>query len=162
MGRKYEVTGKAVVYTPDGAEIIDCEVRRSFNINGDENIFRFDKATKSKLGEKYLLIGGARTVSTDNNYAKPAYHPETIEYAYKYTQTKFFRLLLDLMRLAQWEPINCSNYMLHSKWFRDNRFATGQEPDIDFSVSVKEIDAQFYKKYEFSPAMIEYVEAHYS
>ena len=162
MSRKFEVTGKAVVYTEDGAKIIPCEVRRRFNINMDTNDFRFDIKTKKDLGENYLLIGGARTIPTDNIYAKPSFHPETVDYAYKFTQTKFFRLILDLMRLAQWHPIDNKNYMLHSEWFRDNRFMRGQQPDIDFSVSVADIDAQFFQKYEFSAQMIEFTEARYS
>lgn len=35
MARKFEATGKAVVYTHDGVEIVDAEVRRSFNVHCD-------------------------------------------------------------------------------------------------------------------------------
>ena len=153
---KREITGKAVIYTHDGAKIIDAEVRRQFNVYQDSNRYRFNFA------DDYVLVGGARTVETDNIYAKPAYHPETIDYAFKYASTKFFRLMLDLMRLAQWEPIHPSNYVMHGEWFTSNKFQIGKEPDIDFSVSLAEIDAQFYRKYEFTPAMIAFTEARYS
>ena len=162
MGYKYEVTGKAVVYTEEGAKILDSEVRRYFNANADYCEFRFDNKTKKELGEKYLLIGGARTVPTDNIYAQAAYQPERVEWAYKYTQTKFFRLMIDLMKLAQFAPINKANYMIYGSWFYNNSFVKGMEPDIDFTKSVKEIDAQFYRKHEFTPHMIEFVEARYS
>ena len=152
---KFEVTGKAVIYTKSGAKIVDSKVRRVFNSNADTNTFRV------KVKEPHILIGGARDVPTDNIYAKNAFHPETVDFAYKYAQTKFFRLTLDLMRLAQWEPIHPSNRPMNFNWFTTNRFPRGQEPDIDFTKSVAEIDAQLYRKYGFTKPMIDFVEARY-
>lgn len=152
---RFEVTGKAVIYTKGGAKIVDSEVRRYFNVGYDGNNY------STQIKEPYLLIGGARDVPTDNIYAKPAFHPETIGYAYKYAQTKFFRLMLDLMRLAQWEPIHPSNRPMNANWFQWNAFSAGQKPDIDFTKSVAEIDAQLYRKYGFTKPMIDFVEARY-
>ena len=156
MGRKFEVTGKAVIYTKAGAKIVDAEVRRKFNSNFDGNDF------KIKTDEEYLLIGGARTKPTDNIYAMNAYHPERVEAAFKYASTKFFRLILDLQRLAQWEPIHYANTPLNYQWFQYNVLPMGEKPDIDFTLSLPEIDAQLYRKYDFTPAMIKFVEERYS
>lgn len=156
MGRKFEVTGKAVIYTPNGVKVVDAEVRRWFNNQGDGNRFSI------KYNEPYVLIGGARDVPADNPYAKPAYHPETIEFAFKYASTKFFRLQLDLMRLAQWEPIHKHNYIMFGSWFTTNHFNCGGRPDIDFTKHVADIDRQFFRKFEFSQHMIDFVEARYS
>ena len=72
----------------------------------------------------------------------------TVDHAFKYTQTKFFQAVLDFMRLAQWNPIH-----------KDNCFAV--KPDIDFDKSVAEIDEQFFSKYDFTPAMIKFLEERY-
>lgn len=156
MGRKYEVTGKAVIYTKDGVKVVDSDVRRLFNINQDSCTF------KTKETGEYLLVGGARTVPTDNIYAKAAYNPERVDAVFKYASTKFFRLILDLQRLAQFEPIHRANCPMNYHWFSTNRLSAVEKPDIDFSVSVPEIDAQLYRKYDFTPAMIKFVEERYS
>lgn len=136
-----EVTGQAVVYTRDGVKIIDAEVRRIMNNHMDSITIRFN------LQEDYLLIGGARTVPTENIYAANAYEPERIRRAVQYGQTKFFRLMLDLMRLAQWEPIHKSNVPLEYKQFRDN------------CLNPRAFDDQsLYRRYGFTPAMIEFTE----
>ena len=83
----------------------------------------------------------------------------TVDHAFKYTQTKFFRAVLDFMRLAQWNPIHKDNYFLNGSWFKDNCFAV--KPDIDFDKSVAEIDEQFFSKYDFTPAMIKFLEERY-
>ena len=65
MGRIFEVTGKAVIYTADGVKVVDAQVRSYFNVNADYNHFTF------KHDEPYLLIGGARTfVGYQAEYAK--------------------------------------------------------------------------------------------
>lgn len=156
MGRKFEVTGKAVIYTQNGAKIVDAEVRREFNCNYDGCNF------KIKTDEDYLLIGGARTVPTDNIYAQNAYQPKRVDAAFKYASTKFFRLIIDLQRLAQWEPISRFNVPMNYQWFQHNHLPLDEVPDIDFTLSLPEIDAQFYRKYDFTPAMIEFTEARYS
>lgn len=156
MGRKYEVTGKAVIYTKDGVKVVDAEVRRKANAHGDWC------EPKTKVSEDYLLIGHARTVPTDDVFAKPAYNPARVEHAFKYASTKFFQLMLDLQRLAQWEPITRYNVPMNWDWFSDNVLTCGRKVDIDFSVSLPEIDAQLYRKYDFTPAMIKFTEERYS
>ena len=157
MGRKFEVTGKAVIFTEDGAKIIDAEVRRLFNAHCDSCDFKL-----RDVPENYLLIGGARTVPADNIYAKPAFKPERVQHAFKYASTKFFRLTIDLMCLAQWQPIHRHNVIMNYHWFRYNYFSRhDMPPDIDFNRSVAEIDAQLYRKYEFTSAMIAFTEARY-
>ena len=156
MGRKFEITGKAVIYTHDGAKIIDAEVRRQANAQYDGLIFRFN------FDQPYILIGGARDVPTDNPYAKDAFHPQTIDFAFKYASSKLFRLQLDLMRLAQWHPIHKHNYVMFADWFRTNHFNLVQRPDIDFSQPLPDIDRQFFRKFHFSQHMINFVEAIYS
>lgn len=144
MGRKLEVTGKAVIYTKDGVKVIDAEVRRQFNTHLDTCSFKF------KYDGDYLLIGGARTVPNDNPYAMPAYNPERVQRALKYANTKFFRQILDLMKLAQWQPIHPANLPLENWLYRDNR----SEPlPVD--------DKSLYERYGFSPAMIQFTEAHF-
>ena len=150
MGRKYEVTGQAVIYTAEGAKIIDCEVRRWANVHGDWNEFHFDNKFRKEYGEKYILIGGARTVPTDDIFAQPAYHPETIDRAYRYTQSKFFRLMLDLMRLAQWEPINKANVPLEKTLYIYNGV---KALPVD--------DASLFERYGFTQPMIDFAEARY-
>lgn len=56
MSRKFGVTGKAVIYTRDGAKIVDAEVRRIFNANYDGLDFKYT------FDEPHILIGGVRTI----------------------------------------------------------------------------------------------------
>ena len=150
MARKINVNGSVVIYTAEGAKVLDAEVRHIFNMHGEWYKFKFDVA------ENYLLIGGARTVPTDNIHAAKC-RPEAIQQAVNFTKTKFFRLILDLMRLAQFEPIHQDNFCLESDYFRHDDF----ESDIDFSKSVEDLDKQFYRKYGFTSAMIDFVERRY-
>lgn len=150
MGRKFEVTGKAVIYTKDGIKVVDAEVRRYFNAHQDSNEFKF------KYGEPYLLIGGARTVKTDNHYAMPAYHPETVDEAVAYGKTKFFRVILDLMRLAQWEPLHPANCCLFNERFMNNQFAHFDNTTLDVTS-----DDALFKHFGFTPHMIHFAEEHY-
>ena len=60
MARKINVNGSVVIYTAEGTKVLDAEVRHVFNMHGEWYKFKFDVA------ENYLLIGGARTVPTDN------------------------------------------------------------------------------------------------
>ena len=149
--RKIKPTGSVVIYTDEGTKILDAEVRHFFNVHAEWYEFKFDAP------EKYLLIGGARTVLTDNIHAAKV-RPEAIQQAVNFTKTKFFRLMLDLMRLAQFEPIDKRNYCFESGYFRHDEYKT----DINFSVSVEKLDAQFYRKYRFTPTMIKFVEEKYS
>lgn len=141
MARKLEITGKAVIYTHSGAKIVDAEVRRASNMHADWCTFKIN------YDGDYLLIGGARDVPTVNGYATPAYNPERINRAFQYANTKFFRQMLDLMRLAQWEPINKANIPLDSGQFKDNHI----EP-LPFD------DKSLYERYGWTPNMIAFAE----
>lgn len=152
MGRKFEITGKAVIYTEAGGQVVDCETRRYFNAHADGNDFRF-----KNLEGNYLLVGGARTVPSDNPYAAEP-RPELVEQALNYTRTKFFRLMLDLQRLAQFEPIHKANRVLEYQYWSENP----PKSDIDFSTSVADLDAQLYRKLGFTQEMIDFTEARYS
>ena len=61
MGRKFEITGKAVIYTKDGVKVVDSEVRRYFDANASWCKFKY------KYDEPHMLIGGARTLTTATN-----------------------------------------------------------------------------------------------
>ena len=155
MARKREITGKAVIYTSEGVKVVDAEVRRRFNIALDTCEFKFD------YDGEYLLIGGARTVSTDNIHAQAAYNPQRIQQAVNYGNCKFFKLMLDLMSLAQWEPINKANPPLDCESLRSNQVPITNSSGIEFDKQGAELDAQFYQKYDFTPAMVDFTEAHY-
>ena len=155
--------GKAVIYTDNGVEIVPAEIRRSFNVHGEMLIIR----PFIGKGTRYIIVGGAKTVEDEvgNIYAaKPM--PYIIERATKYAKTKFFRLILDLMKLAQFDTLAGSNGTEYC--FLGHYFSTLKNPrepiesDINFDVSIAEIDAQLYKKYQFTPAMINFVERRYS
>ena len=131
--------GKAVIFTKNGAQIIPCKIKRIRSAHNDMN------DPKIKFGSQYLLVGFA----TDDK-------PELIDAALKYTQTKFFRLMLQLERLAQFAPINTGNVIMFSQtWhYNGNPFKS----DIDWSVPVAELDAQLFKKFDFTPEMIQFTE----
>ena len=148
MGMKREITGKAVIYTADGVKVIDAEVRRYFNVHSDERRARFN------FEKDYLFIDCARTIPTDNIYAKPAFKPEVIRRAVNFAESKFFRFSLELMKLAQWQPVH--KYNTTFGWSRDNVFDTGGLKNIDYD---KDVDAQLFNFYEFTPAMIDFVES---
>ena len=148
-----EITGKAVIYTYDGVKVIDVEVRRKFNVCLDSVTARFN------YPDDYLLVGAARTVPTNSIYAKPAFNPDRINFAVNYAQSKFFRLSLDLMRLAQWNPINKANIILDYQVFQHN--GSDSMNNIDYSKRGFDLDCQLYKAYGFSQAMIDFTEELY-
>lgn len=150
-----EITGKAVIYTNEGVKVIDAEVRRKANAHADYCIAKF------RYPDDYLLVGAARTVPTDNIFAKPAFNPDRVQAAVNYAESKFFRLILDLMRLAQWNPINKANVVLNYQVFKHNFFYNSDKITVDFSKRGYELDCQLYKFYGFSQAMIDFVEARY-
>lgn len=165
MARKREITGQAVIYTESGTKIVDAEVRRYFNANGDWLTSKFD------TDEKYMLISQARTIPTDNKYAAVPC-PEAITAAEKYTRTKFFRLMMNLMRLAQFDPIKSFNVCIMRREFDnmsiDKKFPPKnkdryewQKIHFDWSADVDELDKQLYRKYGFTPEMIQFTEANY-
>lgn len=145
---KREITGKAVIYTADGVKVVNAEVRRYFNVYSDERRakFNFDK--------DYLLIDCARAVPTDNVCAKPAFKPEVITRAVNFAESKFFKFSLELMKLAQWQPIHKHNTTFG--WYKDSVFDNSGLKNIDYD---KDVDAQLFDFYEFTPAMIKFVES---
>lgn len=70
----------------------------------------------------------------------------------KYIHTKFARVLLGILKVTQgnkaetWAHVPLQDFSIDS--------------DIDWSVSVKEIDQQLYKKYGLSQREVDFVEAH--
>lgn len=148
--RKIKANGKAVIYTAEGAKIFDAEVKHFFNVHGEWYKINFNAT------EKYLVVGGVRTTPSDNIHAAKC-RPEAITQMINFTRTKFFRFMLDLMRLAQFEPINKDNPCFQADCFRCDDYKT----DIDFSADVKNLDSQFWRKYNFSPTMIKFIEERY-
>lgn len=138
MARKHEITGKVVIYTENGTQIVDAEVRRLHNAHSDTlELKRFT------YPEKYLLIAMARTIPSDNIHAAQPCQ-KTIDTAEKYTRTKFFRLMLDLQRLAQFDPSHKdnANHVL-DELLSDN-------------------DAENYRRLDFTPAMIRFTEENFN
>ena len=131
--------GKAVIFTENGAQIIPCKIKRIRSAHNDMN------DAKIKFDGQYLLVGFA----VDDK-------PELIDAALKYTQTKFFRLMLQLERLAQFDPINTGNVIMFSQTWSYNGHHF--QAKIDWSVPVAELDAQLFKKFDFTPEMIQFTE----
>ena len=159
--RRAEITGKVVLYTENGTQIIDAEVRRLYNTNSDTlELKRFS------YPEKYLLIAMARTIPSDNIHAAQPCQ-KTVDTAEKYTRTKFFRLLLDLERLAQFDPISKFNNCMFRRELENFRFNRTLEHsgilplNFDWYKSVAELDEQFYRLFDFAPEMIRFTEARY-
>ena len=72
--------------------------------------------------------------------------------ALKYIKTKFSRALLSALKVTQ--DMNADKWKLVPlQDFTENS-------DIDWSVSIPEIDKQLYKKYDLSEEEIEFIEAH--
>lgn len=71
----------------------------------------------------------------------------------KIRRTKFYRLMADMMRLAQFSDTDAQ---------AEKFCVEADKNDLDWAVTVAEIDAQLYRKYGFSAAMIEFVERRYS
>ena len=160
---KRVINGQAVIYTDNGVEIVPSEVRRCFNVHLDS----LQVKPVVEKGTRYILIGGVKTFQDqvgNINAAEPM--PFLIERAYKYAKTKFFRLILDLMKLAQFDPLagvnGTENCFLHHYFTSLKNPREPVDTDINFDVSIKDIDAQLYKKFEFSQAMIDFVERRYS
>lgn len=68
----------------------------------------------------------------------------------KYVKTKFCRCLLSVLRTTQdttpykWKYVPCQNFK--------------QDSDLDWNVSIKEIDSQLYKKYCLDQNEIDFIE----
>ena len=87
--------------------------------------------------EKYIKLGYADEMP-----------PAKLDGLKKFTRTKFCRLIFDLQRLAQWEPFSKSNGLF--------------DDAVDWTLSIPEMDAQLYRRYDFTPAMITFTEERYS
>lgn len=159
---KKNPNGKVVLYTENGAVVADACIALHSEIQPGavhKDFYRSSLAAPKDL--KYAIVGMAKTTPTNTAYTLPP-TPFIIDEALKYTQTKFFRLIIDLMKIAQFNPFE--GYAFGADRFNDCQGA-GYYPrdfDIDYSVSVPEIDAQLYRKYDFTQAMIEFVERKYS
>ena len=133
--------------------MLDAEVLGLFNVHCDNYQIRFDDKP-----EKYLLIGGAALEQPPPNKFKLTLRPESVEHMLKFTRTRFFRFLLELMRQSKFEPIHPENYLPEADDWRHDIYRTG----VDFSTSIEKLDAQFYRRYNFTPAMIKFIEERYS
>lgn len=71
---------------------------------------------------------------------------------FKYIKTKFARVMLGILKITQDNPPEKWKYVPLQDFTSDS--------DIDWSVSVAEIDKQLYKKYDLSPEEIEFIETH--
>lgn len=161
MGNKKEPNGKVILYTEQGAKIVDAHVSISTEVFGGGAIhdhgvyFKYADIPKDL---KYCVVGSAKTVA---NECALSPMPFLIGEALKYTQTKFFRLIIDLMKLAKFNPFEC--YAFGTAHFHELRnMAEPFDDGIDYSVFAAEIDAQLYRKYDFTPAMIDFAERRYS
>lgn len=143
-----EITGKAVIYTADGVKVVDAEVRRQVY-----HLTEYRVLKNFKYKGDYLMIDCARTVPTDDHLAMIAYKPEVITRAVNFAQSKFFKFSLELMKLAQWQPIH--KYNTTFGWYQDSVYDTS---GLKFIIYDKDVDPQLFNFYEFTPAMIHFVE----
>ena len=77
---------------------------------------------------------------------------EEAEACIKYIKSKFARVMLGILKITQDNP--------PEKWAYVPLQDFAPDSDIDWSVSVADIDKQLYKKYGLSPEEIEFIETH--
>ncbi len=77
---------------------------------------------------------------------------EQAEATLKYIKSKFFRTMLGVLKITQHNHKDTFKYVPLQDFTPDS--------DIDWSVSVADIDKQLYKKYGLSPEEIEFIETH--
>lgn len=77
---------------------------------------------------------------------------EQAEATLKYIKSKFFRTMLGVLKITQHNHKDTFKYVPLQNFTPDS--------DIDWSVSVADIDKQLYKKYGLSPEEIEFIETH--
>lgn len=68
-------------------------------------------------------------------------------------RTKFYRLMSDMMKIAQFNDTEAQ---------AEKFCIEADNNDIDWSRTPAEIDSQLFKKFNFTPAMIDFVERKYS
>lgn len=161
---KKVINGQVVIYTDHGVEIVPAEIRRQYNVQGESLQFKNLQVPKDK---RYIIIGGGKTWQDqpDNIHAADVM-TWNIERARKYGSTKFFRFILDLMKLAQFDPlahINGVERCLNFQWFSElkNPRETIDAP-INLDADIAEIDRQLYKLYGFGAAQIDFIERRYA
>lgn len=94
------------------------------------------------------LIGASETFLSIGNFEKF----DEAEALLKYIKTKFARTMLGILKITQdntkdkWKYVPLQDFTSSS--------------DIDWTVSIPEIDQQLYRKYDFSPEEIDFIETH--
>lgn len=94
------------------------------------------------------LIGHTQTFLSIGNFE----NLQSAENALKYIKSKFARVLLGILKVTQHNPKNTWKYVPLQDFTSNS--------DIDWSVSIPEIDQQLYKKYGLSPEEIDFIETH--
>lgn len=103
--------------------------------------------TEPFIGEPY--DGATETYMSIGRYDNENEAQNTI----KYISTKFFRALLGLKKVTQGLKSNIIWQSIPLQDFTDNS-------DIDWNVSIADIDKQLYKKYGLTREEIDFVETH--
>ena len=93
------------------------------------------------------MIGHTQTFLSIGNFSK-----EEAENAIKYVKTKFARAMLGILKVTQDNPAPKWKYVPLQDFTSNS--------DINWNVSIKEIDKQLYKKYGLSPEEGEFIESH--
>ena len=100
-----------------------------------------------------LEIAGKGVGATESSLSIGSFETsEEVQNAAKYVQSRFVRVLLGIMKTTQditpdkWKCVPLQDFTPSS--------------DIDWSVSVAEIDRQLYKKYNLSEEEIAFIETH--
>lgn len=119
------------------------------------NLFLPEANNSGKFGETLTepTVGYPNEGSSDTflSAGKFSSVDEPLNFA-TYIRTKFFRALLGVKKVTQHCP--------PAVWAMIPLQDFTSDSDIDWSVSVAEIDKQLYKKYDLSPEEIEFIETH--
>ena len=91
--KPYDKDGYGVIYTEHGAEIVPVlTARHLLYMKWDEVYLRVKWDTNALKKIKHIKIGGFENYDEALN-------------AVRYTKTKFFRFILHMMKLAQFDPL---------------------------------------------------------
>ena len=97
------------------------------------------------------LVGTPLVGSTDTFISIGKFDNETeVNNCFKYVKSKFARTMLGVLKVTQHNPANTWKYVPLQDFTPDS--------DIDWSVSVPEIDQQLYRKYGLSEEEIQFIE----
>ena len=142
------------------AYIDSCHVKRNKDLilkwkvfiskmNGGAGVLADNKKVsiigKSYIGEPSSICSGALISLGNFNTKEEALNLQ------KYLKTKFLRLLVGIMKSSQALYQNVYQFVPLQDFTANS--------DIDWNTSIKDIDAQLYKKYNFSDEEIEYIES---